>query len=172
MWKSSNESFETLRTHPLPGLSGFLFGMKGRTQAGHLRAGPPPQLLVCSAPVPCSSRTLGLLGWCCLPCFGGALRGYSYSLCYKWDNITVSIRFVLLSSLRVTVFSANSFIDQGINEGRELTSGVLSAQRGMLALQPLKRRKHVKSPCSASEEKSLTSVTGKGVGFYTPCLGD
>lgn len=53
------------------------------------------------------------------------------------NNITLSIRFVLLSSLCVTVFSANSFIDQGINEGGELTFAVLSAQRGMLALQPL-----------------------------------
>lgn len=43
---------------------------------------------------------------------------------------------VLYFLLRITVSSANSFIDQGINEGRELTSAVLSAERGMLALQP------------------------------------
>lgn len=44
--------------------------------------------------------------------------------------ISISRRsFVLLFLLCITVFSANSFIDQSINEGRELTFAVLSLQR-------------------------------------------
>lgn len=33
MEKQCRESFVTFKTHPFPGLSGFLFGMKARTQA-------------------------------------------------------------------------------------------------------------------------------------------
>lgn len=44
--------------------------------------------------------------------------------------VSISRRsFVLLFLLCITVFSANSFIDQGIKEGRELTFAVLSAER-------------------------------------------
>lgn len=153
MGKQSNESsFATLKTQPFPGCLGLPFGVKGRRQAQgawglnlYLPSAPP--CVLCAAGVQWQSYRFG----------GGGGAATTLSLVKPCKDVStaqatngndlpsaasISRRsFVLLFLPCITVFPANSFIDQGVKEGRELTFAVLSAERGMLALQPHEWRK-------------------------------